>query len=159
MYKWSSSELWKCARIFFSSEDRRHCCRYPGCWDSSCFIDLSFRTRVDTGRKYWLNLCIDFLCQGTIWTMGCWQGWDGVYPTGWNSCALPGWVHSHHPPTTGIEQNHSWEPQGAVGWWWPGEAVMVRPFLGALGSQAVGQGSQLVAHLARHRYGYNTAAS
>lgn len=71
----------------------------------------------------------------------------------------PGSVQSHHPPTTGTGQNHSWEPQRVVGWWWPGEAGVARPFLGALGSQAVGQGSQLMGYLARHRHGYNTAAS
>lgn len=35
-----------------SFKDKRCCRRHPGCSDSSCFIDVFFRRKVDISRRY-----------------------------------------------------------------------------------------------------------
>lgn len=79
----------------FSFKDKRHCHRHPGCSDSSCFIDVFFRSRVDISRRYWPNFCTAVLCHGTAWAMGYGQGMIGawLYPARVGAHRLAGLCH------------------------------------------------------------------
>lgn len=75
-YLYMNEALLNCDRMLedISFKVERCHCSFPGCSNSSSFIDMFFWSRLDINRRYWPNFCTAALCWGPAGPMGYGQG-------------------------------------------------------------------------------------